>query len=96
MEYNPFNPKNIQFKEKDILRILNNHNVEYTIKNLELFPKVTITIYNRFGKLLQEINAINPSWNGTYQENELPSDDYWFNLNFGDGKIIKGHFSLKR
>jgi gliding motility-associated-like protein len=72
------------------------YNDVWNIKNLELFPKATITIYNRFGKLLQEINAINPSWNGTYQENELPSDDYWFNLNFGDGKIIKGHFSLKR
>jgi gliding motility-associated-like protein len=72
------------------------YNDVWNIKNFELFPKATITIYNRFGKLLQEINVINPSWNGTYQENELPSDDYWFNLNFGDGKIIKGHFSLKR
>ena len=72
------------------------YNDVWKIKNLELFPKATITIYNRYGKLLQEINAINPSWNGTYLENELPSDDYWFNLNFGDGKIIKGHFSLKR
>jgi gliding motility-associated-like protein len=26
----------------------------------------------------------------------LAADDYWFHLNFGDGKIIKGHFSLKR
>jgi len=42
MEYNPFNPKNIQFKEKDILRILNSHNVEYTIKNLELFQNAMI------------------------------------------------------
>jgi gliding motility-associated-like protein len=26
----------------------------------------------------------------------MPSDDYWFQLIFADGKIIKGHFSLKR
>lgn len=68
----------------------------WEIKNLDLFPKATTTIYDRYGKLIKELNAINPSWNGTYIGNELPADDYWFNLNFGDGKIIKGHFSLKR
>jgi gliding motility-associated-like protein len=72
------------------------YNDDWKIKNLELFPKAVITIFNRYGKILQELNTINPSWNGTYLENELAADDYWFHLNFGDGKIIKGHFSLKR
>jgi gliding motility-associated-like protein len=72
------------------------YNDDWKIKNLELFPKSVITIFNRYGKLLIELNAINPSWNGTYLKNELAADDYWFHLNFGDGKIIKGHFSLKR
>ena len=72
------------------------YNDVWNIKNLDIFPTAILIIYNRYGKLLQEINAMNPSWNGTYQENELPSDDYWFTLKFGDRKIIKGHFSLKR
>ena len=42
MEYNPYNPKNVSFKEKDILNILNNHNVQYTIKNLEIFQNAMI------------------------------------------------------
>jgi gliding motility-associated-like protein len=68
----------------------------WVIKNLELFPKATISIYDRYGKLLQQLNLINSSWNGKYNGTQLPSDDYWFHLNFGDGKIIKGHFSLKK
>ncbi|WP_338408559.1 choice-of-anchor L domain-containing protein [uncultured Flavobacterium sp.] len=72
------------------------YNDVWKIKNLDLFPQATITIYDRYGKLLKELNAINATWNGTYIGNELPATDYWFNLNFGDGKIIKGHFSLKR
>jgi gliding motility-associated-like protein len=72
------------------------YNDDWKIKNWDLFPKAVITIFNRYGKLLKELNSINPSWNGIYLENELPADDYWFHLNFGDGKIIKGHFSLKR
>ena len=72
------------------------YNDDWKIKNLDLFPKAVITIFNRYGKILKELNAINPSWNGTYLENDLVTDDYWFEVNFGDGKIIKGHFSLKR
>jgi len=72
------------------------YNDDWKIKNLDLFPKAVITIFNRYGKILKELNAINPSWNGTYVENDLIADDYWFEVNFGDGKIIKGHFSLKR
>ena len=72
------------------------YNDIWTIKNLALFPSATIIIYNRYGKILFEINSINTSWNGKYNGIDLPSDDYWFQLNFGNGKIIKGHFSLKR
>ena len=72
------------------------YNDFWEIKNLDLFPKATVSIFDRYGKLLKELNSNNPSWNGKYKGTELASDDYWFDLNFGDGKRIKGHFSLKR
>jgi gliding motility-associated-like protein len=72
------------------------YNDVWKIKNLDLFPKATISIFDRYGKLLKELNPNNPSWNGKYNGTELLSDDYWFHLNFDEGKIIKGHFSLKR
>lgn len=68
----------------------------WKIKNLDLFPKGVISIFNRYGKLLKQLNTNTPGWNGKYNNLDLPADDYWFNLNFGDGKVIKGHFSLKR
>ncbi|TDD98809.1 T9SS type B sorting domain-containing protein [Flavobacterium cellulosilyticum] len=73
-----------------------NFNDEWKIKNLDLFPKSTIIIYDRFGKILKELNSIYPSWNGIYNGKELPSDDYWFTIKLDNGKTIKGHFSLKR
>lgn len=72
------------------------YNDFWKIKNIDLFPTAILTIYDRYGKLLQQLYSNNPSWDGKYIGKELPSDDYWFHLNFGDGKIIKGHFSLKR
>ncbi len=72
------------------------YNDFWKIKNLDLFPKAVITIFNRYGKLLKQLNTNSAGWNGTFNNLDLPADDYWFHINFGDGKIIKGHFSLKR
>ncbi|WP_281297111.1 T9SS type B sorting domain-containing protein [Flavobacterium limnophilum] len=72
------------------------YNDFWKIKNLDLFPDAVISVFNRYGKLLKQLNANSSGWNGTFNNSELPADDYWFHLNFGDGKIIKGHFSLKR
>ncbi|MFV5697569.1 choice-of-anchor L domain-containing protein [Flavobacterium sp. ZT3R17] len=68
----------------------------WEIKNLNLLPKSKITIFDRYGKLLKELSSTSSGWNGTFNGYTLPSDDYWFNLTFEDGRIIKGHFTLKR
>jgi len=72
------------------------YNDSWTIKNLDALPKSTISIFDRYGKLLKQLSATSNGWNGFYNGKELPSDDYWFAITFDDGKTIKGHFTLKR
>ena len=55
-----------------------------------------IYIFNRFGKLIKQIGTTGEGWDGTYNGNPLPSDDYWYSIEFEDGRTAKGHFSLKR
>jgi gliding motility-associated-like protein len=50
----------------------------WTIKNLDLFPQATITIFNR--ELLKEMSPTSMGWNGTFNGSKLPAADYWFNL----------------
>lgn len=66
------------------------------IRNLDMLPDYTISIFDRYGKLLKQMNQKSPGWNGQFNGQQLPSDDYWFNLIFNNGRIVKGHFSLKR
>jgi gliding motility-associated-like protein len=68
----------------------------WQIKNLDKQPKSIISIFDRFGKLLQYFSGAGDGWNGTYNGNLLPADDYWFCLELFDGRKIKGHFTLKR
>lgn len=60
------------------------------------YKRYSINIYDRYGKLLKELTKNNFSWDGTFNNNPLPSDDYWFEIRFSDGQVQKGHFSLKR
>lgn len=55
-----------------------------------------IRIYNRFGKLITEVDPLSQGWDGTYNGNLMPSNDYWFTVTLQDGREFTSHFSLKR
>ena len=64
--------------------------------NSQFQPKSTIYIFNRMGKLLKELDPLSSGWDGTFIGNHMPSDDYWFSITLQDGRVYKGHFTLKR
>ena len=65
--------------------------------NSVFYKNSKMIIFDRFGKVLVEITGRNDEgWDGTYNGQPLPSDDYWFVLNVDDGRTAKGHFALKR
>ena len=64
--------------------------------NTSFNTKTTIHIFDRYGKLLKEISPIGEGWNGTLNGQLLPSDDYWYSIELEDGRVMKGHFALKR
>ncbi|MBA4153988.1 T9SS type B sorting domain-containing protein [Flavobacterium sp.] len=67
----------------------------WEIKNFNQ-PNSKIYIFNRYGKLIKEILPNQKGWDGTFSGSLLPSSDYWFSLFLENGRIIKGHFALKR
>ncbi|WP_179351689.1 T9SS type B sorting domain-containing protein [Winogradskyella vidalii] len=61
-----------------------------------LETSVDVKIYNRYGKLVAVLNSNQPYWDGTHNGKRLPTDDYWFVAELVDGRVYKGHFTLKR
>jgi gliding motility-associated-like protein len=55
-----------------------------------------INIFDRYGKLIKNLNPLDQGWDGTFNGKSLPSDDYWYTVELEDGRIVKGHFTLKR
>ena len=60
------------------------------------FSRLTkIEIYNRYGKLLKILKSSDEFWDGTFNGDSQPADDYWFVATLQNGRTIKGHFSLR-
>ena len=76
-------------------------NDTWKIISQEGLPISQIYIFNRFGKLLSQLDPDSAGWDGTYNGSQLPASDYWFKIIYIEGndssqKEFKAHFSLKR
>lgn len=56
----------------------------------------SIFIFDRYGKLLTELNPLGQGWDGTYNGVKMPTADYWFKVSLEDGRTFTSHFTLKR
>ncbi|WP_298550727.1 choice-of-anchor L domain-containing protein [uncultured Algibacter sp.] len=79
----------------------NNDNAYDTwhIVGADQLPGTLVYIYNRHGKLLKMLPYNSTGWDGTFNGQQMPSDDYWFSADIvqnGEAFNIRGHFALKR
>lgn len=62
-----------------------------------------VFIFDRYGKLLKQIDDTTIGWDGTFNGRPMPASDYWFKMDYSrdEGGVIvarsvRSHFSLKR
>ena len=76
------------------------YNDLWNIKGISNQQEAKIYIFDRYGKLLKEIRPSGRGWDGTYNGNLMPTNDYWFTLYYndpttGENKQLSAHFTLK-
>ncbi|WP_372795614.1 T9SS type B sorting domain-containing protein, partial [Lutibacter sp.] len=68
--------------------------------NDKFYTSSMVNIFDRFGKLVAQINPNENGWDGLFKGNPLPATDYWFSVELvdtiGNIRTRKGHFSLIR
>lgn len=73
------------------------YNDNWEVKGLINYPLGEVTVFDRYGKLITQLNNYNRTWDGTFNKSPLPASDYWYVLKLDkDSPELKGHFSLKR
>ncbi len=72
-------------------------NDTWLIPEMKEYSGSNVKIFDRYGKLLKQMNAGIIGWNGKFNSLDLPADDYWYVLKLDPTQPeIKGHFTLKR
>lgn len=78
-------------------------NDQWLVYGIETLTGPAIHIFDRYGKLLIQLDPNSGGWDGTYNGRPMPSTDYWFRLDFSRlednivvARTIQSHFSLKR
>jgi len=67
--------------------------------NIEGFPEVLIKIYDRYGRVVEEMTRDTQGWDGDYDSKPLPTGDYWYVVRLkggADQREFVGHFTLYR
>ena len=76
---------------------------QWQIVGIEELTNPTVFIFDRFGKLLIQIDENTVGWDGTFNGRPLPATDYWFRLDYdqnSQGAFVasttRKHFTLLR
>ncbi|GLB49922.1 T9SS type B sorting domain-containing protein [Neptunitalea lumnitzerae] len=76
-------------------------NDTWRVIGLESQENAQVFIFDRYGKMVKQMNATSDGWNGTFNGNQMPSSDYWFKVVYtepstGEVREFNSHFALKR
>jgi len=77
------------------------YNDTWNIYGIETQANSKIYIFDRYGKLIKQLNPTGEGWNGRFNGTLLPTSDYWFTVEYdepisGERKTFRAHFTLKR
>jgi gliding motility-associated-like protein len=70
-------------------------NDTWQIIGIENYPNATVEIFNRWGQQLFFSKGYSVPWNGTYNNEPLPTGDYFYIIDLGINDPIKGALTIK-
>ncbi len=75
----------------------------WNILGIETLTNPVVFIFDRYGKLLKQLDSTTVGWDGTFNGRPMPSSDYWFRFDYSReeegilvAKTLRNHFTLKR
>ena len=71
-------------------------NETWEIGGLSQYPDAIVSVFDRWGQKVYTGDLTSPPWDGTYDGKNLPTADYYYILDLGNGEKYNGVVTLKR
>ncbi|MEE9361530.1 MAG: T9SS type B sorting domain-containing protein [Cellulophaga sp.] len=76
---------------------------EWNVYGISTLTNPVVSIFDRYGKLLIQMDETSIGWDGEYNGKPMPESDYWFRMDYSReesgivvAKSLRTHFTLKR
>jgi len=66
----------------------------WVVKNIAFYPDNTVTVYNRMGEVVFTKKGYANDWDGTYRGSVLSEGTYYYKVDLGNGKNVKGFITV--
>jgi gliding motility-associated-like protein len=73
-----------------------NVNDIWTIPGLNGYPQADVKVFNRWGQQVYQGDGQSAAWDGTFGGKEMPTADYYYTIDLGNGERFNGVVTLKR
>jgi len=71
-------------------------NDTWEIKGIELYPDMTVEVFNRWGSRVFESQGYSEPWNGNYKGKELPMADYYYIIMLNKEESFTGTITIMK
>jgi gliding motility-associated-like protein len=71
-------------------------NETWAVGGLSQYPDAKVSVFNRWGQQVYTGNYATEPWDGSYDGENLPTADYYYILDLGNGETYNGVVTLKR
>ncbi len=68
----------------------------FIIEHIELWPRNSLTIFNRWGEEVFHAHPYHNDWDGTFGGLDLPDGTYFYLLEYGQGQRQTGYVQIRR
>ena len=73
-----------------------NINDTWLLAGFENYPDATVKVFDRWGQEVFFATSIMTPWDGTFEGKDLPTADYYYIIDLGNGQKYNGVVTLKK
>ncbi|WP_113661166.1 MBG domain-containing protein [Pedobacter nanyangensis] len=68
----------------------------WKVDNIDMYPQAMVRIFDKAGRVVYTKKGYENNWDGTYNGQPLAESTYYYIIDLGAGKILRGYITLVR
>ncbi len=68
----------------------------WKVDNIDMYPQAVVRIFDKAGRIVYTKKGYDNSWDGTYNGQPLAENTYYYTIDLGGGRALRGYITLVR